>query len=135
MWGKKVPPKILTRLCDMTDPDTRRRIVFLLVCIPVRITLTTLTYWICVAPSWARHTLAGFFAYVSIGFVGQIYRNAQIGGFGGQVWWRWNRYLHAPLYALAIVLLYTRCAFAWIPLLIDVTLALSTGVDHHCRRM
>ena len=33
----------------------------------------------------------------------QIYRNVQLGGFGGRVWWRWNRYLHAPLHALAIV--------------------------------
>lgn len=118
----------------MTDPDMWRRIVFFLVCIPVRITIMMVTFSICAAPHWARHALAGFFAYVSIGFVGQIYRNAQIGGFGGQIWWNWNRYLHAPLYALAILLLYTLCQYAWIPLLIDVTLALTTGTEHYYYR-
>lgn len=119
----------------MTDPETWRRMAFLLVCVPVRIALTIVTYSSCEAPHWVRHTLAGFFVYVSVGFVGQIYRNAQIGGFGGQVWWSWNRYLHAPLYALAILLLYTRCEYAWIPLLIDVTLALITGTEHYYRRV
>ena len=124
---------ILTLVRDMTD--AWRRNVFLLVCIPVRIALTIVTHSSCGAPHWVRHTLAGFFAYVCLGFVGQIYRNAQVGGFGGRVWWRWNRYLHAPLYALAILLLYTRCAYAWIPLLIDVTLALITGTEHYYRRV
>lgn len=102
-----------------------RRLAFLLVCIPVRASLVVLTSFACDgAPEWVRHALAGFFAYVSIGFAGQIVRDAPYGGFGGPVWWKWNRYVHAPLYALALVLLYTRCEYAWTPLVADLTLAL-----------
>lgn len=104
--------------------DRTRSLVFYLVCIPVRASLAVVTSVACDAPDWVRHVLAGFFAYVSIGFVGQIFRDAPYGGFGGPVWWKWNRYFHAPLYALALVLLYTRCEYAWTPLVADLAVAL-----------
>lgn len=82
------------------------RLAFVLVCIPV------------------RHALAVFFAYASTEFVGQIFRHAPYGGFGGLVWLKWNRYVHAPLYALVLILLYTRCGCVWTPLVTDLAMAL-----------
>lgn len=104
--------------------DRMRSLVFYLVCIPVRASLAAATAVACDAPDWVRHILAGFFAYASIEFVGQIFRHAPCGGFGGPVWWKWNRYVHAPLYALALVLLYTRCECVWTPLVTDLAMAL-----------
>ena len=103
------------------------------VCIPLRIALSVLVAVACNGPMWIRHTLAVFFGWVVIGFVGQMIRNAPTGGFGGSVWWSLNRYVHVLLYITSAILLYVRCGLAYVPLVADVAFAAVTGVVHYRR--
>ena len=113
--------------------DLQRTLAFFMVCIPVRIGIATLVGVICDAPSWVKHCVAGFLGYVALGFIGQVFRDPEYGGFGGRVWWRRNRYVHIILYLTSVVLLYVSCSHAWIPLAFDVGFAFVSGVYEKCR--
>lgn len=115
------------------NTDLQRTLVFFLVCIPVRIAIAALVGVICDAPSWVKHWVAGFLGYVALGFIGQVFRNPEYGGFGGRVWWRRNRYVHIILYLTSVVLLYVSCSHAWITLAFDVGFALVTGIYEKSR--
>jgi len=71
---------------------------------------------------------AGLAIIVAIGFAVQIYRTAvgtvTTGYFGGEIWWKWARYIHVILFATTAVLILTKFRFAALLLFADVIIGI-----------
>lgn len=114
--------------------NRRQRIaLFFLVCIPVRTLLTLLAFFLCDAPRGVLFAFSFYCTFVSLSFLGQMYRRPTVGGFGGPVWWSENRIVHVVMYLLTALLVHVRCDYAWIPLMADVFLGLVAGIHHYGR--
>lgn len=120
---------------DFTDPTTRR-VAFLVACLGARFTLAaTARHYIESTP--VRWALVCFVAISSLGwlrlFVLRGRMNAPEAGVTG-TWWHGLRPVHAALYA-SFVILATRSAvderaYAWVPLGVDVALAVVAWFAH-----
>ena len=120
---------------DFTDPTTRRA-AFLVACLGARTTLAAAArYHIEWAP--VRWALVSFAATACLGWLWLFaFRRRMAAPEAGATgtWWHGLRPVHAALYA-AFVLLATRSsagerAYAWVPLSVDVALALVAWFAH-----
>ena len=112
-----------------------RTILFLSVCIPVRILIAVFTHiWlpdlvalVSYTPWVIRLVFSAPYILIGLGFVRTTILNNQVGCFGGNAWWALNRPYHALLWCLAAVLIvwgeYTAAA---VILYCDVVIGLVT---------
>lgn len=88
-----------------------RTILFLTVCIPVRILIAVFTHTllpklvaeVSYTPWVTRLIFAVPYIAIGLGFVRTTIRNNQVGFFGGNAWWASNRPFHAFLWCMASV--------------------------------
>lgn len=105
-----------------------RQLVFLLVCIPLRLGLAWFA-WYSSSPI--------FSLLIGLAGIGMIVRAAlrdsgkvPMKGFaGGEVYW--NSYVHGFLYILFALLHYRHFKYAWIVLVLDVVVGLGTAINHY----
>ena len=107
-----------------------RTILFLCLCIPVRVFLVYLTkavattHWIAV--------IGGCAALISLGLMYQyIFNPHKPGAFGGDSWWNGFRPVHSALYMAVAVLALSSPMYAYIPLAIDILFGFAVFMMHY----
>ena len=114
-----------------TDNKQKRLMLFLLLCIPVRILLV---YIVKNASKNYLPYLALIGFLISGGFIVIYlfdYRKTGAEVFGDKIWWNDLRPVHGCLYLLFALLAYKKNKYAWIPLLIDVIIGLTAFLNYH----
>ncbi len=114
--------------------DTQRRLLFWLVCIPVRaliavggVLLTTADdIFVVLYVAYCLLTAVGFATNVVLWWTGE---HKGVGGLGGRVWWARVRVLHAVLWLAAAIVFVIGGPGGWI-LVADVTVGALSGLVH-----
>lgn len=103
---------------------------FLLGCIPVRLLLVALAYYL--STKYLRYL--GFILLIpAIGFLYLYFTNKRLRAneAGGKTWWASTRLIHGALYLSAAIYALQGKREVWIPLLIDVLFGLILFTVHH----
>ena len=112
----------------MSGTTTKRIMLFLLGCVPVRLLFVYL------ATTKYKHALAYALTIPTLGFI-YLYvtdtRNTGPETFGQPIWWKDLRIFHAALYIWYIQSAFRECTDAYIPLALDVALGVVAFVHHH----
>jgi len=108
----------------------KRVMLFLLACIPARIILAIIPYYI--YKNYLRYYGAVLLT-ISFGFLylyfNKLRLNAPEGG--GRTWWSQYRLIHGLLYLSAAIYAIQEKRTAWVPLAIDVVFGLGLFANHH----
>lgn len=135
-----------------SSAEKRRLATFFLICIPFRIALAVLAWWlgeigdgnviagdrnpfvVWLIGNWTRYGLAIFTGLAGLGMILMGYlrstgRRANHGFAGGEVYW--NSYAHGTLYLLFTVLFLARVKYAYLVLVADVIYGVVTAVNHY----
>lgn len=106
----------------------RNQLLFLLVCIPVRIGLVVSSYFVGNSGMMGLiYAFAFLLLFVSVGFFRSTVYGKDVGFFGGKKYWFSS--LHGDLFLVASVMMFVGIPqFAFIPLAVDV----SWGFLHFC---
>ena len=110
---------------------TDRQILFFCGCIPVRLGLALLAYFL---PKKYLPILGYITLIPAIGFLGQYVlglRKTGKGFAGGDIWWTQMRPIHGTLYLLFSLYAIHSHTFAWCILLIDALIGLTAGLYHY----
>ena len=79
--------------------------------------------------------LSSIFSFgVSVGFVTQVTLHRQFGRFGGKIWWKKMRYVHAVLWFLSGCFALLPSITWWLrglPAVVDVTAGAIAGLLHY----
>lgn len=107
-----------------------RILYFLLGCIPLRIGIVLLAYFL---PKEYLQYLSLIFLIVSFSFLYLYFSNKRLDApeGGGKTWWSHLRLLHGLLYLGACIYGLQQSSYVWIPLLIDVLLGLFSFLHKH----
>lgn len=111
--------------------NTKQRIIlFLSICITVRLCLVLAAKF---GSNHVQNLLAVFAVTASLGFMYQFfYHPTKLGGFGGQPWWNRLRPVHAFLYMIfALIIFSGKRKWAWTILLTDVIIGLFAFIMHY----
>lgn len=102
---------------------------FLLGCIPVRVLLVLLAYYL---PERYLRYYGMLLAIPSIGFLYLYFSKKRLDAreAGGKTWWANLRLIHGALYATASIYALQSSRNVWIPLLIDVFFGLLVFLNH-----
>ena len=109
--------------------DTGRIILFLTICITVRIFLAIFAKMLSVKylPIMGIATLV-----VSTGFLYTfLFSKKSLGVFGGKVWWNNMRLVHSIIYLLFSICAITKKSWSWYILLVDVVIGFVAFVFHY----
>lgn len=113
--------------------DESRAYLFWVVCVPLRIAMATgfaiLNKW---HFKWERTLLVWYTAVIAFGFTTQLIMRRKVGFFGGHVWWKESRYLHALTHVTACVLALLGVRYAYILLFIDIGIGVFTKIWASC---
>ena len=111
-------------------PLEKRITYFLLGCIPIRLGIVLLAYFI---PKEYLKYLSLAFLGLSVSFFYLYFFNARLDApeAGGKTWWAPLRLLHGMLYLSAGIYALQESPYTWIPLLIDVLLGLFSFLHKH----
>lgn len=107
-------------------------IAFFLVCLPLRLGLVALSFWLSKNENkWPKLLFAATTLAISIGmFVTQYKRNQ-----GEKMWIAedpyWNMYAHGLFYLLFTLLFLANFKFAWVLLLLDVFYGTAVVIWHY----
>ena len=108
----------------------QRMYLFILGCIPMRITLAMLPYYIDTAylPYFGALLL-----FPAIGFLVLYFNNLRLNAFegGGRTWWADFRLLHGLLYLCAAIYAFQEQLLSAVPLAIDVILGFILFLYYH----
>ena len=112
----------------------KRYLLFLLGCIPMRITLVYLAKTL----SSKYLKIMGYIALLpAIGFLYIYITNGRKTGgevFGGKIWWNNLRPVHSLLYFIFSYMAINKEPNSYIPLLIDVTIGFLAFLNHHNKK-
>ena len=106
------------------------KVLFLLGCIPVRILIVLIAYYINVS----YLSYYGMLLLVpAIGFLYLYFTNSRLNApeANGVTWWANLRIVHGLLYLIASILAFKGNSMTYIPLLIDVIFGLSAFAYHY----
>ena len=72
---------------------------------------------------------------ISIGFLVSYtkYKPKDLGVFGGKVWWNNLRFIHGIIYGIFAYMAFTQNKLAYIPLLVDVIIGISSFLLHYIK--
>jgi hypothetical protein len=100
-----------------------RALLFLLVCIPVRLSFVYISKTF--THKYAQILMGIIGLIIGIGFVNSFITNAEVGFFGGKAWWHNLRIIHAFNYIIfgLLTLLY-KYKKAYLILLLDIIIGL-----------
>eukprot|EP00457_Paulinella_chromatophora_P014134 gb/GEZN01014519.1/.p1 GENE.gb/GEZN01014519.1/~~gb/GEZN01014519.1/.p1 ORF type:complete len:171 (+),score=10.73 gb/GEZN01014519.1/:25-537(+) len=133
----------LTCCCPGLSQFSKRALIMIIVCIPLRTALACLGYAIFTnkvvtdsAAAWSlKMAWAAYCLMTSFNFALQAYRQCQgtkkTGGFGGPVFWKYSRYLHMILFFIEGIMFILKRSFAWAPLFLDVLVAVLTAFQQY----
>jgi hypothetical protein len=109
--------------------DQQRIILFLSVCIPLRIGLVLLARFL---PEKYMPYLGGLLLLPAVGFTYLYFANKRLDApeGGGKTWWASARLLHAVLFLTAAIYAIQKKKIAWVPLAIDVVLGFSLFLNN-----
>jgi hypothetical protein len=111
----------------------RRKLTFFLGCIPFRLGLVVLAYFL----PLKYLPIFGYLALLpAIGFLGQYVlglRKTGKGFAGGEIWWTQLRPIHGALYLVFALYAIQKQRFAWIVLLVDALLGFGAGLYNNTR--
>ena len=109
----------------------KRFLLFIFGCISIRL----LFVYIAKTIDNSYLPILGLLALIpAIGFFYIFFTNSRETGpevFGEKIWWNNLRILHGLLYLIFAILAITRQSYAWIPLLIDVSIGLLSFLYFH----
>ena len=113
---------------------TRRSLLFVFVCLPIRLLIPL--GMIYVHKSYLRFISFILFGF-SLGFMNAYMKGDKlyVGFFGGEKWWIKNDIVHAVLYLTAGVLAFRYNKKAYIPLVLDVAFSFVTFVFNNLARI
>ena len=110
--------------------EEKRRIYFILLCIPIRILLS-------IIPLFLNNDYLPYFGLI-IGVMGMnmlyLYMsNSRLNAFegGGNTWWANFRLLHGGLYMIGAIYALRKNRIAWIPLFLDACFGALLHLFHH----
>ena len=110
----------------------KRMLLFLVGCIGVRLLLVFIAKY---SPETIQHLLGLVALCISIGFMYFYISGTRKSGpetFGNKIWWNNLRPVHAFLYLLFTIMVFTQMRhYAWIVLLIDVIIGLTAFIYFH----
>jgi hypothetical protein len=110
----------------------KRMLLFLVGCIGVRLLLVFIAKY---SSETIQHLLGIVALCISIGFMYFYISGARTTGpetFGDKIWWNDLRPVHAVLYLLFTIMVFTSMRkYAWIVLLIDVMIGLTAFIYFH----
>lgn len=110
---------------------TKKQIIlyFLLGCIPLRLGIVLITYYI---PIQYLQIIGVLFLLQSIGFLYLFFSNKRLTAFesGGKTWWAPFRLIHGFLYLTAFIYSIRGDRNAWVPLFIDVLFGLTKFIKY-----
>lgn len=113
------------------DNIKKRLLLFLFFCIGTRTLFVIMAKYI----SKKYLPLMGYVAIIiALGFSIIFLTGSRQTGpevFGDKIWWNKLRPIHAMLYFIFAYLAITKNDYAWVPLLIDVTIGLSAFLYYH----
>lgn len=107
-----------------------RYIYFLLLCIPLRIILAIIPFYL---DKKYFHFYGIFLSLIMISFFYLYFNNLRLNASegGGTTWWADFRLIHASLYMCACIYAFQRKRIAWVPMIIDVLLGIVLFLHHH----
>tara|TARA_Y100000741_G_C18244747_1_gene555041 strand:+ start:169 stop:534 length:366 start_codon:yes stop_codon:yes gene_type:complete len=116
---------------SITNNKQKRLILFLLLCIPVRILIV---YTIKNIDKFYLPYLAIIGLLISVGFIFIYlfdYRKTGAEVFGDKIWWNDLRPVHGCLYLMFALLAFKKNKYAWIPLALDIVIGLTAFMIYH----
>lgn len=100
-----------------------RVVLFLAWCIPIRLSMAALAYYI--KNSWGQMAMGLIGLAIGLGFISAFLRGNMTGFFGGNAWWHNVRLVHAFMYLMySIDTLIIKTNKAYLYLVVDVIIGL-----------
>ena len=109
--------------------DQSRQLYFWLGCIPTRIILVLIAYFLPLnyLPYYGIVTLL-----ISLGFIRAFFfSNKNVGFFKGDIWWNNLRLVHAVLYLSFSIGAFLEFEYSWVFLLIDVIIGMISFINEY----
>jgi len=107
---------------------------FLLGCIPIRIIIVLLAFYI---NKQYLPYLGIVLLFPALGFLGLYFLNMRMTApeAGGKTWWAELRLIHGLLYLCASIYAVQSKSIVWIPLLLDVIFGFAAFINHHKKEL
>lgn len=107
---------------------------FLLGCIPIRIIIVLLAFYI---NKQYLPYLGIVLLFPALGFLGLYFLNMRMMApeAGGKTWWAELRLIHGLLYLCASIYAVQSKSIVWIPLLLDVIFGFAAFINHHKKEL
>jgi hypothetical protein len=119
-----------------TIENRRRMHMYWLMCIPMRICIALVAFWLTSLPDQHGRIVywlvGGYASITTLGFTYSAIKKNTRGGLGGVIWWSRVRIVHIMVWVVTAALCFHQVRGAGAFLFLDAFLGISVGCAHYC---